>query len=118
MKQKNIYKNVYLRALLVLSVSFISSCSKKDDKPVDPLVSRGKSVYMANCTACHNSDPQLVGSIGPDIAGSSLELVMSRVVHQSYPPGYAPKRKTALMPPLPFLEKDVPAIHAYLNSFK
>lgn len=118
MKQKLKFNKFFLGALLVLSVSSVIGCSKKDEKPVDPLVSRGRSVYVANCTACHNSDPRQVGSIGPEIAGSSLELIQARVLHQSYPQGYKPKRKTKLMPPLPFLEKDIPAIHAYLDSFK
>jgi mono/diheme cytochrome c family protein len=106
-----------LGAILLLPVLLLSSCQKDDSKPLSALESRGKSVYMANCTACHNPDPRLVGSIGPDIAGSSLELITARVLHQAYPPGYTPKRKSSVMPALPFLERDLPALHAYLNSF-
>jgi mono/diheme cytochrome c family protein len=106
-----------LGAILLLSVFTFNSCIKNDSKPLTALENRGKSVYMGNCIACHNQDPQLVGSVGPNISGSSLELVTARILHQSYPPGYKPKRPTGLMPALPFLESDIPAIHAYLNSF-
>ncbi|MDD4976510.1 MAG: cytochrome c [Bacteriovorax sp.] len=103
--------------LPVLLLTTIIGCQKEGSKPLSALESRGKSAYLANCTACHNPDPRLVGSIGPDIAGSSLELITARVLHQSYPPGYKSKRKSSLMPALPFLERDLPALHAYLNSF-
>ena len=103
--------------LLLVLLAFMVSCTKNDSKPLSALEAKGKNIYMANCTACHNPDPRLAGSIGPDIAGSSIELITARVMHQSYPPGYNSKRKSALMPALPFLEHDIPALHAYLNSF-
>lgn len=106
-----------LGAILWPSVLLLGSCKKEDSKVLSALELRGKGSYMANCTACHNPDPRLVGSVGPQISGSSLELVRARVLHQTYPPGYKPKRTSALMPPLPFLENDIPALHAYLNSF-
>ena len=112
------YSIKILGASFLLSVFLITSCSKNgSDRPLSALESRGKASYMSNCIACHNQDPRLVGSVGPDIAGSSLELITARVIHQSYPPGYLPKRKSGLMPILPFLENDIPALHAYLNSF-
>jgi len=106
-----------LGAIVLLPVLFLS-CQKDNSPELSALEAHGKALYTANCTACHNPDPRYAGSIGPDIAGSSLELLTARVIHQSYPPGYTPKRKTGQMPMLPFLEKDLPAIHAYLNSFK
>jgi hypothetical protein len=51
------------------------------------------------------------------VAFSSLELLTARIKYKSYPAGYKPKRETAIMPDLSMLEKDIPAIHAYLNSF-
>jgi mono/diheme cytochrome c family protein len=117
MNVKNISK-IFLGAMISLPVLFSSvSCTKEESKPLSSLEQQGKAVFVANCIACHNPDPRLPGSVGPDIAGSSLELVTARVMHKSYPPGYKPKRATALMPELPFLEKDIPALHAYLNSF-
>ena len=117
---KIILKKFILGAILLLPVlvmTTMTSCKKEDSKPLSELETRGKGLFMANCTACHNPDPRLAGSIGPEIAGSSLELITSRVLHQSYPSGYRPKRKSSLMPALPFLEHDIPALHAYLNSF-
>lgn len=108
-----------LRASFLLSIFLISACAKKEsERPLTELESRGKASYMSNCIACHNSDPRLAGSVGPDVAYSSLELISSRVLNKPYPKGYVPKRQAGLMPALPFLEKDIPALHAYLNSFK
>ena len=108
----------FLGASFLLPVLLLSSCTKSaPEKPLSALEAQGKSVYVANCIACHNPDPRLVGSVGPDVAGSSLELLQARILHQAYPPGYKPKRASGLMPKLEFLEKDIPAIHAYLNSF-
>ena len=82
----------------------------------DSAVERGKRAYAANCTACHNPDPTRDGTVGPAIAGSSLELVRARVLKAEYPPGYAPKRDSHLMPAQPFLASDVPDLAAYLGS--
>lgn len=106
------------RFLLIVFLISSSACKKADDVQLSPLAQKGKSAYLSNCIVCHNPDPTKPGSIGPDIAFSSLELVTSRVMYAKYPPNYKPKRPTAAMPPFPMLEKDIPAIHAYLNSFK
>lgn len=114
----NVKYSIFLGAsLLPVFLFLISGCDKSNERPLTALESHGKAVYMSNCIACHNPNPTLVGSVGPDIAGSSLELITARVMYQSYPPGYKPKRTTGLMPALPFLEKDLPALHAYLNTF-
>ena len=96
-----------------------AGCTRHDSaSAVDPLVAKGKAVYAANCTACHNSDPNQDGSVGPAIAGSSLTLLESRVLRGEYPPGYPPKRATKLMVPLVHLKDDLPAISAYLASVR
>jgi mono/diheme cytochrome c family protein len=79
-------------------------------------VEAGRKAYVANCTACHNPDPTKEGTMGPAIAGSSLALIEARVVRAEYPPGYTPKRDSNLMPAQPFLEPEVPALAAYLES--
>lgn len=112
------FNKFILGASLLLPVLLTSGCKKEGERPLTALEAQGKAVFMSNCIACHNQDPRLVGSIGPEVADSSLELITARIMHQSYPLGYVPKRKSGLMPALPFLEKDIPAIHAYLNSFK
>lgn len=94
---------------------FLISCTKEE--PLSDIAKKGKGVYMANCIACHNPNPRIAGSVGPDIAGSSEELIRARMMSKSYPPGYTPKRNSKLMPELPHLEHDIPALTAYLNSF-
>jgi mono/diheme cytochrome c family protein len=79
-------------------------------------VERGRQVYVASCTACHHPDPSLDGSVGPAVAGASAELVRARVLRGEYPPGYTPKRSSALMPPQPHLEPQIDDLVAYLAS--
>ena len=43
---------------------------------MDPV--KGKVVYNANCVSCHNLDPKKQGSIGPQIYGSSKELLSKK----------------------------------------
>ncbi|MBP9673572.1 MAG: cytochrome c [Bacteriovoracaceae bacterium] len=96
------------------------SCQKKEVQmtPTSDLYKRGKTVYLSYCISCHNIDPVKDGSLGPAVAGSSLELLSARVVNANYPAGYKPKRSTGLMVAFPELEKDIPAIHAFLNNLK
>lgn len=82
----------------------------------DDLVAAGRTVYMGNCIACHNPDPNLDGSLGPAIAGSSQELIEARVIHGTYPEGYTPKRSSGNMVPLPYLRNEIPALAAYLSQ--
>lgn len=84
-----------------------------EDDPAE-LATRGKAVYTANCIACHNTQPELDGAIGPAIAGASFELIEARVMRNEYPEGYTPKRDTKAMIALPYLEKDLAALVAYL----
>lgn len=79
-------------------------------------VEQGRRVYVANCIACHNMDPAKEGTLGPPVAGSSRELLEARVIQGVYPDGYAPKRDSTLMQPLPYLAGDVDALAAYLAS--
>lgn len=58
----------------------------------------------------------MAGSVGPDIYGSSRELIEARILRQAYPDGYKPKRSTHVMPALQQLQGDIPALHAYLNA--
>lgn len=81
---------------------------------LSPAASRGRAVYQANCTACHSADPARDGALGPAVAGSSRELLEARVVHGTYPPGYAPKRTTTLMVALPALASSVDDLAEYL----
>lgn len=111
-----------IRILLVTCLT-VAACTKKAATPEDPAVasadklkSRGQQIYMANCTSCHNPNPKLPGSVGPDIAGSSLELIKARLTSATYPAGYKPKRQTTAMPPFPAIAQESEALAAYLNS--
>jgi mono/diheme cytochrome c family protein len=100
--------------LTVCAVFASASCQPKKVTPVQ----RGRVIYVTNCVVCHNSDPNLPGSQGPPIAGSSRELVEARVLHLSYPPGYTPKRKTHAMRAIPTLAPEIDNIAAYLQAAK
>jgi len=100
----------------MLLATVIAGCSKESDQSSgkSPDWQRGRAVFLANCVACHNNDPSKDGSIGPAIAGSSKELLESRVLSTSYPPNYKPKRPTKVMPQFPFLKEEIPYLAAYL----
>lgn len=84
-------------------------------EPAD-LVADGRQAYLSNCIACHNPDPKLDGALGPAVAGSSRALLEARILRAEYPEGYKPKRETAAMIAMPFLERQIPAIAAYLDA--
>ena len=76
---------------------------------------KGKIVYYANCTSCHNYNPKKAGSIGPDIYGSSIELLKNKVLHGKYPENYQAKRSSGIMPIYPHLNDQISNLHAFLN---
>lgn len=100
------------------SLIFLAACNaeKTSEKPLSELALKGRNSFMANCTACHNINPKLDGSVGPAIYGSSYELILARVTKAEYPQGYKPKRSSKLMPAMPHLEGDVKALDAFLND--
>lgn len=82
----------------------------------EDLALEGRQVYLSSCIACHNADPAKEGALGPSVAGASLELVVARVLRGEYPDGYVPKRDSAAMVAMPFLEKQIPALAAFLAA--
>lgn len=88
--------------------------------PVD--IAKGKEIYLSTCIQCHNKDPNVKGPIGPELVDAPLEVMQVKVVTGRYPEvlpeGFVPKRKTKQMRKFPNLEKDVPSIHAYVQSLK
>ena len=110
----NVFVFLFLGGVVLLP---LSSCNKKPESILSPLAGRGKGVYLSNCITCHHPNPTLDGSIGPSVAHSSIELIEARLLHRTYPPGYKPKRTSGQMPDFPQLKDDIPALHAYLNSF-
>jgi mono/diheme cytochrome c family protein len=101
-----------LMTTLALTGLCLAGCTSKPETPVE----RGRRLYMTNCIVCHNPDPNLAGSQGPPIAGSSQALVEARVLHLSYPPGYKPKRTTHAMRALPQLKNYIGDITAFLQE--
>lgn len=79
--------------------------------------SEGKKIYLTRCATCHNVNPTKNGSLGPDIADSSLELITIKTQKREYPSGYKPKRKTKIMPRVPLSEVQLKSLHEYLQSF-
>lgn len=75
-------------------------------------------IYITNCVVCHNPDPNLPGSQGPPIAGSSEALIEARVLHLAYPPGYTPQRKTHAMRAFPQLKNHIGDLTAFLDAAK
>lgn len=102
-------------ALCAVCLELWTACGKQGSDTADPKAQAGHGLYLANCIACHNTNPALDGSLGPAIKGSSLELLQARVLRGEYPIGYTPKRKTSVMIKLPLTEENVAAIHAYLS---
>jgi mono/diheme cytochrome c family protein len=83
---------------------------------------KGKRLYMSNCIQCHNRDPNLKGNMGPELVDAPLPVmyakVMTGVYPEKLPPGFVPKRKSKAMKKIPKLEKDIPAIYAWVQSMK
>ena len=100
-----------LLAAITLSLA-LGACS---GEKLSPEAERGRQIYLSSCIACHSADPTQAGPVGPEIKGSSQELLDAKLLRGTYPPGYKPKRPTAVMPPQPQLARDVPALAAYLR---
>ncbi len=107
---------VLLFALSACETKDITEVSSTQGDPQAELRQKGRSVYRAQCTSCHNSDPKKAGGVGPEVWGSSRELLEARILRAEYPAGYKPRRATHAMQALPQLKNDIDAIHAYLNQ--
>lgn len=75
----------YLYALWLALMCFgVYSLSKapRDEVPagkIEPLYRHGRAVYRIRCVGCHNSDPNLPGTVGPALKGVSKELLFNRL---------------------------------------
>ncbi|MGO9604090.1 MAG: c-type cytochrome [Candidatus Binataceae bacterium] len=102
------------RLVTIAAFVFCASCNSKPPDAVE----RGRIVYVTNCIVCHNPDPNLPGTQGPPIAGSSEALLEARVLHLSYPPGYVPQRDTHAMRAFPMLKSHIGDLAAFLRAAK
>lgn len=83
---------------------------------------KGRRLYLSNCISCHNRDPNMKGAVGPEMVDAPIEVMTSKVMTGKYPDplpaGFVPKRKTKAMLKIVKLEKDIPSIHAWVQSQK
>jgi len=108
------------RALALVALANALACGGEQEgaSAGEAAAGRGKLVYANVCTACHNADPRQPGSLGPELAGASQELIEAKVLRNEYPPGYAPKRAGATMPKYEYLASSTADLAAYLASVK
>ena len=118
------FRTFCYRLYLVGSVALVGTlgaCTKKapvslESLSPEQLVARGKLIYAQNCISCHNVNPKEAGTVGPALLQDSQEVLRFKIVGGASPAGYKPQRSTAIMPLFPQLEKEIPAIEAYLKS--
>ena len=96
--------------VLVLASLLLVSCGP--DKPV----SKGQRIYVSNCAMCHTTDPARGGPRGPALAGAPLNLLEKKLLEGRYPPGYEPRRPTAMMPTFPHIKPYIPELAEYLGN--
>jgi mono/diheme cytochrome c family protein len=99
---------------VLVTAATLTGCSEPSS-PGGPSAERGRQLYLSQCIACHNSDPAKAGPLGPPIKGSPRELLEAKVLRGAYPPGYAPKRPTTVMPPQPALAGEIENLTAFLK---
>jgi mono/diheme cytochrome c family protein len=99
-------------AALLLGAT-LGACSGQET--LSPEAERGRQAYLAQCSACHAPDPSKDGPLGPAIKGSSRALLEARVLRGVYPPGYTPKRPSAVMQPMPQVASSLSDLAAYLR---
>jgi mono/diheme cytochrome c family protein len=102
-------------AVLVCTAAAVLGGCSESTPTASPAAERGRQIYLAQCTACHNPDPALAGPLGPPVKGASRELLEAKILKGTYPPGYTPKRPTNLMPPQPALGPELPNLAPYLK---
>jgi mono/diheme cytochrome c family protein len=102
------------RAFVVIPISAaLVGCSGQS--ALSPEAERGRQVYLAHCTSCHSSEPAQNGPLGPAVKGSSRALLEARLLRGAYPPGYTPKRPSAVMQPMPHLAGSLDDLGAFLQ---
>ncbi len=107
--------------LLVVAAAagvLLTRCGPPEPDYLSEQAKEGRAVFLAYCAACHGADPSKDTPLGPAITGSGEELLRLRISETKYPPGYQPKRDTALMVPIPAAVPKVPQLAAFLREFR
>jgi mono/diheme cytochrome c family protein len=116
-KRKGLAPKALRTAVLSLAAAlFVAGCSGEDTVPLSEAAQRGRGIYLNVCVACHSANPAQDGTLGPNLAGTTRELLEWRVVKGSYPPGYTPKRTTGGMPAFPHLAGQLDDLHAFIRE--
>lgn len=102
--------------LVVIAALGLAMAGCGEGPATNDAASRGQIAYLAQCTTCHASDPRQAGPAGPPLRGSSRELIEAKILHGTYPPGYAPKRDSAVMTPMPQLASAIADLAAFLGK--
>lgn len=101
--------------VLRLLVVALGAAACGEPAPTGALAQRGRQVYLAQCIACHAADPSQAGPLGPPVKGSSRALLEAKILKGTYPPGYRPKRPTAVMPIQPAVAPEIAALAEFLK---
>jgi mono/diheme cytochrome c family protein len=104
------------RIAFAFAALLAAGCSGGEGPELSQAAQRGKATYMNVCVACHSADPGEDGTLGPNLAGATRELIEWRVVRGAYPPGYTPKRSTGAMPAFPHLADKIDDLHAFVSE--
>ncbi len=102
-----------MRRKLILAGAILLALACGQGGELSP-AEQGQRIYVANCTACHNPNPEVAGTLGPAVAASSRDLIEARLLRAGYPPGYTAKRPTQQMVAMPYLEPYIDVLAAYL----
>lgn len=116
---KNSFSASLKRALTLYSVTnaLLGIGCRTETHTLPPAsAERGRIIYQTQCIACHNSNPKKPGSLGPDVFGSSKDLLEARILKGEYPTGYAPKRNSHVMAALPHLKGELESLYLFLNA--
>ena len=107
---------VVVPASIAAGALALSGCGGGESVPLSEAAQRGRAVYGTVCIACHSPDPSRDGAIGPNLVGTTRELLEWRVVKGEYPPGYTPKRPTGAMPAFPHLAAQLDDLYAFIRE--
>jgi mono/diheme cytochrome c family protein len=104
-----------VRRLAAALAAALALAACEQGPALSPAAERGRQVYLANCVACHGSDPAQRGPVGPPVKGSARALLEAKVLRGAYPPGHTPKQNSTVMQPLPQLAPNMEDLAAYLQ---